>query len=73
MYRRVKQFTLNTPILRKVVGSFFIVTGLIALITPLTPGALVLIVLGLELLGLEIFFIEKCKQKILRHSTKSEG
>lgn len=73
MYKRAKQFTLNTPFLRKLLGGFFVFFGLIALITPLTPGALVLIVIGLELLGFEILFIEKLKQYFSRLTTKSQS
>lgn len=73
MYKRAKQFTLNTPFLRKLIGGLFILLGLIALITPLTPGALVLIVIGLELLGFEILFIEKLKQHFSRRTTKRQA
>lgn len=71
MYKRVKQLTLNIPVLRKITGVVFVLFGLIALITPLTPGALILIVVGLELLGFEILFIEKIKQKF-SHNSKNK-
>ncbi len=70
MYNKAKQYTLSTPLLRRIIGVFFLLAGIITLVTPLTPGALFLTVVGLELLGFEILFIEKLKQRYLRRPSK---
>lgn len=44
--------------LKKVLGVFLIIIGVIALVTPLTPGSW-LAIIGLELLGLRYIFQEK--------------
>jgi hypothetical protein len=48
------------PFLKKVVGILLILIGLFALFTPLTPGSWLAIV-GLELIGIRLAFIEKIK------------
>lgn len=45
---------------KKIIGILFIVIGLAALVTPLTPGSW-LIFVGLELLGFRILFWDKIK------------
>ncbi len=44
--------------IKKTAGVLFIVLGFLALITPLTPGSW-LIFVGLELVGLRLFFNKK--------------
>ena len=61
MYEKAKIFTFNHPQLKKFLGVFFLVLGFVALITPLTPGATLLILLGCELLGLQFLFLERIK------------
>jgi len=46
--------------LRKTLGIILIVVGLLALVTPFTPGAW-LIFVGLELMGVRILFWDKIK------------
>jgi uncharacterized membrane protein HdeD (DUF308 family) len=48
-------------IFKKVVGVLALIIGLVALVTPLTPGAVWLIFIGLELLGLRILVWDKIK------------
>ena len=48
-------------ILKKALGIFLILLGLLALITPLTPGAW-LAFIGLELLGFRLAFYQKFKE-----------
>jgi protein-S-isoprenylcysteine O-methyltransferase Ste14 len=48
------------PLLRKIVGIILILIGLFALFTPLTPGSW-LAILGLELVGIRLAFVEKIK------------
>jgi Putative transmembrane protein (PGPGW) len=58
MTERIKQFTLTRPRLKKTIGWFFVVVGFFALVTPLTPGAF-LLVIGMELLGLRLAFFDR--------------
>ena len=46
---------------KKVVGIFLIVLGLLALVTPLTPGAW-LIFIGAEMMGLDLIYWKKLKE-----------
>ena len=48
-------------IFKKVIGALALIIGLVALVTPLTPGAVWLIFIGLELLGLRILVWDKIK------------
>ena len=59
MYEKAKQFTLTRPRLKKVVGWSFLVLGFIALVTPLTPGAALLLALGCELAGFRLAILER--------------
>ena len=58
MYAKMKQFTLERPLLKKSIAIVLVAVGFFALVTPLTPGAFLLII-GLELLGCRILFLEK--------------
>ena len=49
---RCMDFFKKHPLIQRVAGILIFGLGFIALITPLTPGAVVLMLLGLELLGL---------------------
>ncbi len=62
MFNNIKQ------ILKKIFGIIFIIIGLFALITPLTPGAWIGLI-GLELLGLRLVF----EEKILKFFKKSKN
>ncbi len=64
MYDRAKQFTLTRPRLKKILGVFFLVLGVLAFITPLTPGALLFIFIGCEFLGLHFLFLERAKERL---------
>ena len=57
-------------LVKKIAGVILILYGLFALVTPFTPGSL-LIFVGLELLGIRLLFVEKIKDKI-RHRKKNE-
>jgi membrane protein implicated in regulation of membrane protease activity len=46
------------PTLQKVLGVVFVLVGIFALVTPLTPGSW-LALIGLELLGIRILFLDK--------------
>ncbi len=48
-------------ILRKIAGGALILLGLLALLTPLTPGGW-LVFVGAELLGIKMFSPEKLKE-----------
>lgn len=60
MFLKIKNYFQNHKTLRKVIGIIFVVIGLLALITPLTPGAWLALV-GFELLGIKILFLDKFK------------
>jgi Putative transmembrane protein (PGPGW) len=62
MTERIRQYTLTRPRLKKAIGYFFVVIGFIALVTPLTPGAF-LLVIGLELLGMRLAFFDRFMPK----------
>jgi Na+/pantothenate symporter len=74
MYERARQFTLNTPLLRKLIGIIFLVFGIIFLVTPLTPGGIIITLVGLELLGLEFFLTKKLRERVARrHNDRNEA
>ncbi|MDD5098788.1 MAG: hypothetical protein PHP35_00370 [Candidatus Colwellbacteria bacterium] len=56
--------------LKKIIGIILIILGLVALLTPFTPGSW-LIFAGLEFLGLRILFWKKIRT-ILEGRKKSE-
>ena len=49
----IKEYLGNKPKLKKVIGVILILIGLVALLTPLTPGSW-LALIGLELLGVRL-------------------
>lgn len=51
--------------LKKILGVLLIVVGLLALVTPLTPGSW-LAIIGLELLGLRELFDEQLQKRFPR-------
>ena len=61
-------------VIKKVIGVFLIIIGLLALITPFTPGSW-LIFVGLELIGLRLAFWDKIKSKFFskNDTTPSEN
>ena len=65
MYQKAKKYTLNSPRLKKVMGIFLLFIGFIALITPFTPGATILLFVGFELLGLRFILLDKILGKKL--------
>ncbi len=70
MYEKAKNFTLTRPRLKKVVGGFLVIVGLIALVTPLTPGAALMLFLGFELLGLRFMFLERLFRRNIQPKTE---
>jgi hypothetical protein len=62
MAEKLKNYTLARPRLKKVVGYFLVLVGFVALVTPLTPGAFLLII-GLELLGIRLAFFDRFMPK----------
>ena len=47
---------------KKIIGILLIVVGLLALVTPFTPGSW-LAFIGLELVGIRILFLDKIKAR----------
>ncbi|MEK7480622.1 MAG: hypothetical protein AAB604_00785 [Patescibacteria group bacterium] len=60
LFTIIKEYIRNGSTIKKVVGVFLILVGLIAFITPLTPGSW-LAIIGFELLGIRILFFDKLK------------
>ncbi|MEK7200588.1 MAG: hypothetical protein AAB672_00440 [Patescibacteria group bacterium] len=58
--KKIKQYMDDRPKVKKTIGVILILIGLTALVTPLTPGSW-LAIIGLELLGIRILFLDKFK------------
>ncbi len=54
---------------KKTIGILLIIIGLLALVTPFTPGSW-LIFVGLEFLGLRILFWDKIKAWIKKYASR---
>ncbi len=65
--QRYKNFSEKYPRGKKIIGIVLIVIGLLALITPLTPGAW-LIFVGLEFIGIRLAWWTKIKQWLQRQN-----
>ena len=59
MYEKAKTFTLSKPLLKKIVGGVLVLIGFVALVTPLTPGAVLFLFVGFEFLGLRFMFLDR--------------
>jgi uncharacterized protein YqgC (DUF456 family) len=64
-----KNYIHNRPRIKKTVGIILILLGLVALVTPLTPGSW-LIFVGLELLGFRLLFLDKIKVWFQKHDSR---
>ncbi len=60
LLQKIQEHLKANPKIKKVIGVILILVGLLALITPLTPGSW-LAIIGLELLGVRILFLDKFK------------
>ena len=49
---------------KRLLGLLSILVGLIALITPFTPGAVWFIAIGLQLLGIHFIFLDKIEKRL---------
>jgi len=58
----IKKLFSENPRVKKTVGVLLILIGLLALVTPLTPGSW-LVFVGLELLGLRFLLLDKIKAR----------
>ncbi len=68
---------MNWLIFRKITGALFIVLGLLAFLTPLTPGSW-LVFVGAELLGIEMLSQRRVTEQYQRlkhwlHARKEKG
>ncbi len=54
---------------KKIIGILLIIVGLLALVTPFTPGSW-LVFIGLEFLGVRILFWDKIKAWFKKHDTR---
>lgn len=64
MYNKAKNYAYSQPYLRRVFGFTLLALGFLALITPLTPGALLMLVGGLEFLGIRILFLDRLVARV---------
>lgn len=58
---KMKNLNINWSFLKKIAGVILIILGLLALVTPLTPGAW-LIFVGAEMLGIGLLSRDRLKQ-----------
>ena len=63
MKEYLKKVFFENPKIKKTVGVILVLVGLIALLTPFTPGSW-LIFVGLELLGLRFLLLNRMKQRL---------
>ena len=69
----VKEYIHDNPKIKKAIGVILILIGLAALFTPLTPGSW-LALIGLQLLGFRILFLDKLRRsKEVGAPTKTSG
>jgi peptide-methionine (S)-S-oxide reductase len=61
MKERMRNFLSLNPKTKKIIGAVLVFVGLLALITPLTPGSW-LIFVGLELLGIDLLLWDRIKK-----------
>lgn len=59
----------HIPLNKKIIGGLCIALGIIALLTPFTPGSWLLFI-GLELLGIRLLFIDKIKKFLKKDTIK---
>jgi hypothetical protein len=62
---RYRALMAKNPKLRKIIGVGAVVTGIVSLVTPLTPGSW-LIFIGLEILGVRFLFWGRIKEYVKR-------
>lgn len=56
---------------KKTIGILLIIIGLLALVTPFTPGSW-LIFIGLEFIGIRILFLNKIKAWFQKHDSRQK-
>jgi uncharacterized protein YqgC (DUF456 family) len=59
----------NKSSLKKTIGILLIIVGILALVTPFTPGAW-LIFVGLEFMGIRVLFWDKIKARFQKDDLK---
>ncbi len=65
MYKKFRNYLDLRPRTRVIIGWTFVVLGFLAAILPLVPGAILLII-GLEVLGIRLLFLENIYNKVKR-------
>jgi hypothetical protein len=68
----IRNFFTRNPVLKKGIGVLFVILGVLALVTPLTPGSWLAFV-GLELLGLRFVFWEKIRRGLEKGKKEKEA
>jgi uncharacterized membrane protein HdeD (DUF308 family) len=63
MYEKAKQYAHTRPRLKKILGVCCVIAGVVALITPFTPGAALLLFMGYEFLGFSFLRKEESPQE----------
>lgn len=62
MYEKAKKYTLARPRVKKSLGVFFVVIGVVGIVAPVIPGAPILFI-GLELLGFQLIFLDRIRKR----------
>jgi uncharacterized protein YqgC (DUF456 family) len=63
MQDKADKFALNNPLLKKLVGVVLVLLGFVSLITPMTPGAMLMLFIGFQFLGLRFMFLDRIFEK----------
>lgn len=61
-FTTAKKYIHDRPKLKKAIGILLILYGLVALVSPFTPGSW-LVFIGLELLGIQILFLDRLRRR----------
>lgn len=56
---------------KKIIGFLAVIVGIVALVTPFTPGASFFIFIGLNILGVHFAFLDKIESFLLKRNKKS--
>lgn len=63
LYNITQQSIAKNPKIKKAIGIFLVILGMLAFVTPFTPGSW-LIFVGLELLGVRFLLWDKIKSRL---------
>ena len=58
---------------KRLIGLILILVGLIALVTPFTPGATWFIIIGMHMMGIHLIFLDKIEEKLRFHKVNKKS